>query len=117
MDMQSWSGLTRLQEVFDRLRPELRVFRNEAGRELFDMPNAPRPDPRRSGAASVPPQYDNVLLGHADRTRLVMTTTEELMAAAGTRTVTTFLFDGVVAGMDDPARGRCGHAGRRTGDP
>jgi hypothetical protein len=44
-DAQAWTGLTGLKPVFAALRPELAVVRDEAGRELFDLPGAPRPDP------------------------------------------------------------------------
>jgi Winged helix DNA-binding domain len=99
MDAQSWSGLTRLKDVFERLSPELRVFRNEAGRELFDLPDAPRPDPETPAPPRFLPEYDNVLLGHADRTRLVSDERRrELLAAAGTRTLRTVLIDGRVGG-------------------
>ena len=56
LDMQSWSGLTRLGEVFERLRLAsiVRVFRTEAGRDMFDLPDAPRPDPVRRCAATLP---------------------------------------------------------------
>jgi hypothetical protein len=70
-DVQKWSGLTKLRPAVERLRPELVTFRDEAGRELFDLLNAPRPDPATAAPPRFLPEYDNVLLSHADRSRIL----------------------------------------------
>ncbi|NGN63540.1 winged helix DNA-binding domain-containing protein [Streptomyces sp. A7024] len=70
-DMQTWAGVTRLRPAFERLRGELRTFRDPSGVELFDLPDAPRPGPDVPAPPRFLPEYDNVLLSHADRTRVV----------------------------------------------
>lgn len=80
-DVQNWSGLTRLAEVIDRLRPGLCAERAEDGRELLDLPDGPRPDPDVPAPVRFLPQFDNVLLGHADRGRIVPATAAALFDA------------------------------------
>lgn len=72
MDIQAWCGLTRLGEVVDRLRPGLLVLRNEAGKELFDLPDAPRPPEDVPAPPRFLYDYDNLLLSHADRSRFLI---------------------------------------------
>ena len=93
-DAGTWSRLTGLREVFERLRPGLMTFRDERGRELFDLPDAPRPDPDGPAPARFLPEYDNLLLSHDDRSRF----TGEPFPAAGP-VHGTFLVGGFVAGV------------------
>ncbi|MBC7269735.1 MAG: winged helix DNA-binding domain-containing protein, partial [Streptomyces sp.] len=97
-DMQTWSGLTRLRPAFERLRPRLLTFRDERGTELFDLPDAPRPDPDTPAPPRFLPEYDNLLLSHADRTRVVPAAYRG-RTWRGNTAHPTFLVDGFLAGV------------------
>ncbi|MEU4348332.1 winged helix DNA-binding domain-containing protein [Streptomyces sp. NPDC023838] len=106
-DMQTWAGLTRLGEVFERLRPRLVTFRDENGVELFDLPDAPRPDEDTPAQPRFLPEFDNLLLSHADRTRVIPAPYWG-RAWKGNQAFPTLLVDGFLAGvwrLEEAARG------------
>ncbi|GII61979.1 hypothetical protein Skr01_20640 [Sphaerisporangium krabiense] len=97
-DVQLWSGVTRLREVVERLRLGLRVLRGERGGELFDLPDAVLADPEVPAPPRFLPAYDNVLIGHADRTRIIADEHRPAVMAGRALVLPTFLLDGFVRG-------------------
>ncbi|MEU6223652.1 winged helix DNA-binding domain-containing protein [Streptomyces sp. NPDC047042] len=97
-DMQTWAGLTRLRDAFERLRPRLLTFRDEHGTELFDLPDAPRPDPDTPAPPRFLPEFDNLLLSHADRARVVPADLKG-RSWTGNQAHRVLLVDGLLAGL------------------
>jgi hypothetical protein len=98
-DMQVWSGLTRLREVIERLRPSLLSFRNEQGNELFDLPDAPRPDPATIAPPRFLSEFDNMLLSYEDRTRIMRDEDKHLVFTDNGIIRATLIVDGFVRGI------------------
>jgi hypothetical protein len=101
-DMQTWSGLPNLKPVFEKLRPELTVYRDEAKRELFDLPESATAVDQDS-ASEIPvrflPEYDNLLLSHSNRRRVLADIHRPKVFLPGLRVAATILVDGFVAGV------------------
>ncbi|MGC0415736.1 winged helix DNA-binding domain-containing protein [Embleya sp. AB8] len=98
-DMQTWSGLGRLREAVDRLRPHLVVYRDEAGRDLYDLPDASLPPEDTPAPPRFLPEFDNALLSHADRTRIISDEDRKRVFTINGIIRPTFLVDGMVAGQ------------------
>ena len=94
-DIATWSWLTGYREVLESLRDRLRTFHDETGRELFDVPDGPLPHPDTPAPFRFLPEYDNVALSHADRSRIIAPESNGRI----TGYVGTFLVDGFVAGQ------------------
>lgn len=97
-DLQTWSGLGKLKDRIAPLRSELAVFRDESRRELLDLPDAPRPGGDAPAPVRFLPEYDNVLLSHQKRTRIVADEHRKRVFLPGLRVSPTVLVDGFVAG-------------------
>lgn len=96
-DAQTWSGL-KLKETFEQLRPELVTYRDERKRELFDLPNIPLPDASTPAPPRFLPEFDNILLSHDKRTRIVPDEYRKGVYLPALRVAATILVDGFVAG-------------------
>ena len=95
-DVQAWCGLTRLRGIVDQLGDRLRLFADEAGNELPDTLDGPLPDPETPVPPRFLPPFDNAILAHADRSRIIAR--EDRDTVYRDRLMRTFLIDGFVAG-------------------
>jgi hypothetical protein len=93
-DIRTWSWLTGVREIVDRLRPSLRSYRDEAGRELLDVADGLFADPDADAPVRFLPEFDNVFLSHADRTRI----TGDLRWGPAFAHLGTLFVDGFLAG-------------------
>jgi hypothetical protein len=97
-DAQTWSGIRGLRETFEALRPRLVTFRDARNRELFDLPDAPRPAGDTPAPIRFLPEFDNALLAHDDRTRIIADAHRPAVFLKNLQVRGTFLVDGFVAG-------------------
>jgi hypothetical protein len=97
-DIQTWSGRTQLKESVEEIRGELRVFRDENDNELFDLPDAPLPSGDTEAPPRFVPDYDNLVLSHADRGRVISDEHRKKVFLSAARVRATILIDGFVRG-------------------
>jgi hypothetical protein len=97
-DFQAWSGVSReaTRAAFERLRPKLRTFRDEGSKELYDLPDAPRPSADVPAPVRFIPEYDNLIAARADG-RVVARDHRPRIFLSALRIAATVLVDGVAA--------------------
>ncbi len=97
-DARAWSGITGMNEVFERLRPQLIELTAEDGRALFDLPDAPRPPSDTPAPARLVAEFDNLLMAYRDRTRVMSDDSKARVFTVNGIIKGTVLVDGFVAG-------------------
>jgi Winged helix DNA-binding domain len=98
-DVERWSAVSGMKTVLDGMRDGLACFADARGRELFDLPDAPRPAADVDAPVRFLPEFDNLVLAHDDRTRLIADEHRPLVTTKNLRVKATFLVDGAVAGI------------------
>ncbi|WP_214323674.1 winged helix DNA-binding domain-containing protein [Nonomuraea sediminis] len=97
-DVQAWCGLTRLDQIIPEMGTELRHYTGPDGQQLLDLPDTPLPDPDTPAPARLLPAYDNALLGHADRSRIIADADRKHVTPGQAMVRPTLLVDGYVRG-------------------
>jgi hypothetical protein len=105
-DAQAWSGFAGLKDIMETLRPQLVTFRDHRKRELFDLPDAPRPPEETPAPVRFLPGFDNAILAHADRSRIIADDHRKLVTTKNLQVLPTFLVDGFVAGTWKSSRAK-----------
>ncbi len=96
-DMETWSGLPNLKEAFDMLKPQFVIYM-DGKRELFDLPDMPIPPADTSVPERFLPEFDNILLSHQKRIRILADEYRKQVYLPGLRVAATILVDGFVRG-------------------
>jgi hypothetical protein len=96
-DAQTWLGC-KLKDAFEELRPELRTYRDDGRRELFDLPDLPLTEGDQPAPVRFLPEFDNLLLSHSNRTRVLADEDRSRVYLPGLRVAATILVDGFVRG-------------------
>ena len=106
-DVRAWAmmRMTEIAPALGLLEP-LRRFRDENGRELLDVPRAPLPNADTPAPVRFLPKWDNVLLGFADRSRVIPEEYRKRIIGMNGDVAQTFLVDGFVAGTWHLENGR-----------
>lgn len=98
-DIAAWAGYTAIGKTMEAMREELVEYRAEGGAKLYDLPNLPIIDGRKAAPVRFVAEYDNLVLGHADRTRILPEAVRKRVLLTAGRVLATVLIDGFVGGV------------------
>lgn len=99
-DVAAFTGLAvgTVAPALVALEPDLERLMDERGRELYDVRGAPLPPADTPAPLRLLGEWDNVLLAHADRTRMFDDEIRRRVIRKNGDVLPTILLDGVVAG-------------------
>jgi Winged helix DNA-binding domain len=99
-DLLRFTGLRAkdVQAGFARLQPQLVTLQADDGRALVDLRRAPRPAADMPAPVRFLPEWDHLILGYDDRTRVLPPEYREAVIRNNGDVYRTFLVDGMVAG-------------------
>ena len=97
-DIAAWAGFTAIGKTLEAMRDELTTYSDEMGRLLYDLPKAQIVDGNAAAPLRFVAEYDNLILAHADRSRIVPEVHRKQVFLSAGRVRATVLVDGFVAG-------------------
>ncbi|MGW4356248.1 winged helix DNA-binding domain-containing protein [Nocardia sp. NPDC004582] len=98
MDMQTWSKLTGMKSAVAKLGDRVRTYTDERGRTLYDAADAVLADPDLPAPVRLLGWYDNAILSHQDRSRIVPDGNAPPLRAFANQ-VSPILVDGYLSGV------------------
>ncbi len=96
MDFQTWTGMTRLKSQLGPTLGDLMVYQSESGRTIYDLPEATIAAPDALAPVRFIPEYDNMLIAHRDRSRILPDEHRKKVFLSAGRVIGTVLLDGFV---------------------
>lgn len=96
MDFQTWTGMTRLKSQLAPALADLVVYQSESGRDMYDLPESTIAAPDSIAPLRFIPEYDNVLIAHRDRSRILPDEHRKKVFLSAGRVIGTVLIDGFV---------------------
>lgn len=99
MDFQTWTGMTSLKSQLKETLSTLVAYRDEGGRVLYDLPAQPLVADDKPAPIRFLPEYDNILIAHRDRTRILPEDQRKKVFVSAGRVLGTVIIDGFVAAI------------------
>ncbi len=99
MDFQTWTGMTRLKTPLAATVGELVEYRDAAGKVCYDLPELTLEDADAPAPIRFLPEYDNILIAHKDRGRILPEEHRKKVFVSAGRVLGSVIIDGFVGGI------------------